>query len=113
MRRLRETREALGLSQTALARRVGVTQQAIAAYEGGVRRPTGEILVRLSAALGVSSAYLLEKTDDPQRADYLPHEWEQVVEMAISYGLTPSEVHLAIQMLLMATGRRVAEGEHQ
>lgn len=106
MKRLREVREQRGLSQTALAGRVGVTQQAIAAYEAGDRRPTGDILVRLSAELGVSSAYLMELTDDPQRADYLPHDWEQVVQYAISQGLTPGDVHLAIQMLLMATGRK-------
>lgn len=113
MKRLREVREQRGLSQTALARRVGVTQQAIAAYEAGERRPTGDILVRLSAELGVSSAYLLELTDDPQRADYLPQEWEQVVEKAISLGLSPGDVDLAIQVLLLVRGQPQTQDQGQ
>ena len=45
-------REAAGLTQTELARRMGTTQSAIAAIESGARTPTVELLDRLARACG-------------------------------------------------------------
>lgn len=45
-------REAAGLTQTELARRMGTTQSAIAAIESGGRTPTVELLDRLARACG-------------------------------------------------------------
>lgn len=105
MRRLKEVREDRGLSQSELARRAGVTQQAIAQYESGTRAPSGEALVSLSLALGVSPAYLLERTDSPERIDHLPPEWEKVVEEALETGLSPEDVRRAMRMLRVALGQ--------
>jgi len=58
---LRELREALGLSQSALARRVGVTPQAIQQLEDGkVRDP--RYIVALAEVLGVAPAALAGAT---------------------------------------------------
>jgi ribosome-binding protein aMBF1 (putative translation factor) len=45
-------REAAGLTQTELARRMGTTQSAIAAIEAGARTPTVDLLERLARACG-------------------------------------------------------------
>lgn len=45
-------REAAGLTQAELARRMGTTQSAIAAIESGARTPTVELLDRLARACG-------------------------------------------------------------
>ncbi len=45
-------REAAGLTQTELARRMGTTQSAIAAIESGACTPTVELLERLARACG-------------------------------------------------------------
>ena len=45
-------REAAGLTQTELARRMGTTQSSIAAIESGARTPTVELLDRLARACG-------------------------------------------------------------
>ncbi|MCV7383139.1 helix-turn-helix transcriptional regulator [Mycolicibacter longobardus] len=45
-------REAAGLTQVELARKMGVTQSAITAIESGVRTPTFELLERLARACG-------------------------------------------------------------
>ena len=37
-----------GFSQIELARKVGVTQQAISAYEKGIRQPPIDVLIKLS-----------------------------------------------------------------
>lgn len=47
---LRRARTAVGITQTELARRSGVAQSNIAAYENGRRRPSEDMLARLIAA---------------------------------------------------------------
>lgn len=111
MKRLREVREQRGLSQSELARRVGVSQRAISSYENGERTPAGDILVRISHVLGVSSAYLLGMTDDPKRDDRLPPDWEAVVEEALRDGFSPDDVRKALKMLRVALGKEAPEGD--
>lgn len=49
--RLREHREAAGLSQTDLARLADMTQSMISGYESGRRVPNAESLIALTTAL--------------------------------------------------------------
>ena len=53
-RRMKELREAAGLSQAALAKMVGVTRNAISQWESGETVPSSRRLAKLSKALGVS-----------------------------------------------------------
>lgn len=53
-RRIAERRKALGLTQVQLAETLGVAQQTMAHYEGGVSRIPVETLAQAAAALGVS-----------------------------------------------------------
>ena len=57
--RLTRLREDARLSQSALARRVGVSQSAVSQMESGERSPSYGMLVQLAEALGVSVAYLV------------------------------------------------------
>lgn len=50
---LREARLRAGLSQVVLARRAGVTQSVVSAYESGARQPSLTTLRRLVAAAGM------------------------------------------------------------
>ena len=50
---VRSLREAKGISQSELARRIGSTQPAIARLEAGGVAPTIETLERIAAALGL------------------------------------------------------------
>jgi transcriptional regulator with XRE-family HTH domain len=52
-RALREHREAAGLSMYALAKRTGLTKQAVSRLEQGDREPTWTTVQRLALALGV------------------------------------------------------------
>lgn len=65
MRRLKDRRIALGLSQLDLEERSGVSQNSISRYESGGSEPTAEGLRRLARALEVSIDWLLGLTDDP------------------------------------------------
>jgi len=83
----------------------------VAQYERGERTPSGDILVRLSHVLGVSSAYLLGMTDNPERDDRLPPDWEAVVEEALRDGFSPDDVRKALKMLRVALGKEAQEGD--
>ena len=58
--RLKELREAAGLTQKALAAIAGVGQSAIAQWEAGIREPGWSKVVAIAQALGVEcTAFLL------------------------------------------------------
>ena len=52
---LRKLREAAGLTQRELGNRIGVSGQAVAQWETGVKRPSVENLTKLADVLGHSS----------------------------------------------------------
>lgn len=61
--RITELREAKGMTQTDLARLLGVNRSSIALWESGRRRPMLSRLPALASALGVEPGDLFE-TDD-------------------------------------------------
>ena len=61
--RLRSARESRELSQGALAERAGLQPSAVSHFETGTRKPSFDNLRRLADALGVSTDYLLGRTD--------------------------------------------------
>jgi transcriptional regulator with XRE-family HTH domain len=62
--RLRSLREAKALSQEELARQLNMGRTTVAMYETGKREPDFETLRRLTDFFGVSTDYLLGRTDD-------------------------------------------------
>lgn len=63
--RIAAARNAKGWSQKDLAKKIGTTQQQIARYESGANDVKSSVLLKLSAALGVTVSYLLALDDDP------------------------------------------------
>lgn len=64
--KLKTARELRGLNQEQLADRSGLQASAISHFETGNRKPSFENLKKLADALGVSTDYLLGRTDDPE-----------------------------------------------
>ncbi len=60
--RIRQARQAAGLTQLGLATAVGVSRSAVAQWETDRSGQVGVNLARVSSVLGVSSAYLLTGT---------------------------------------------------
>ena len=71
--RIRARREALGLTQAALAERAGVTSNYVGVLERGLKLPTLDTLITLAKALETSPADLLGDVGvkDPWVADVL------------------------------------------
>jgi transcriptional regulator with XRE-family HTH domain len=69
--RIRGRREKLGLSQTGLGNRIGVTFQQIQKYESNKNRVSMGRLLRIAPVLGVSVTYLLTGSEEKrgQRGD--------------------------------------------
>lgn len=57
--KLRALREARGLTQQQVARRVDISKAMVSAYETASKAPSIEVLIRLSQLFGVSVDYLV------------------------------------------------------
>lgn len=64
---IRDLREDNDLTQSSLAKMLGISQRAYSYYENGQRTLTPEILIKLSKIHNVSIDYLLGQTDNPER----------------------------------------------
>jgi transcriptional regulator with XRE-family HTH domain len=63
--RLRELREAAGLTQQQLADRVGCTWEAVSRWERGAREPGWSQVVAICAALGTDCAVFMREPTSP------------------------------------------------
>ncbi len=75
-KRLRELRTASGLSQEAVAARLGVSAQSVSKWENGRSLPDVTFIVPLAELLHVSADELLGKESQRQRWD---DEWERAI----------------------------------
>lgn len=62
--RLKNLRKKEGLTQVDVAGKLGISQQAYASWERGVKKPTQENLVKISQVLNVSVDYLVGNSED-------------------------------------------------
>ena len=66
--RLLQLRKSKGMSQTALAKEIGVSSRIYQEYEYGKSEPKMSNLVSIADFFGVSMDYLSGRTDKPERA---------------------------------------------
>ena len=57
--RIKALRETQGITQAALARKLGITRSSINAWELGISVPSTQYIVELASIFGVSTDYLL------------------------------------------------------
>lgn len=65
-KRIKEVREAKGLTQPELAERIGSTDRNVSNYETGYSFPSVKVLYKISVELDASIDYLLGLTNDPK-----------------------------------------------
>ncbi len=64
---LRDMRKQIGMTQEDVALRACISQQLVAAFESGKRRPSIEMLALLAKALGIEPAELMQRAVDLHR----------------------------------------------
>lgn len=96
--RLRSTREAGGISQTALAERLGVSAQAVQKWESGASFPRLSRLYQLAGALGVKVSSLLP--DDFEVATSIDANDIRTLSLAQRLVALPDEKRRAISVIL-------------
>jgi len=105
--RLRKLRKQKNLSQTELGQLAGLHYTHIGRFERGASRPSGDTLMRLADALGVTSDYLLDgatheaakaRFEDRellkqfQEVEQLPDEDKNVVKKLLDAFLTKKQL---------------------
>ena len=83
---IKSLRETAGLSQSALAKRLGVTRSSVNAWEMGLSIPTAQYIVELSQLFHVSTDYLLGLSNTQAiYIDRLSQEEKQILYSLIHY----------------------------
>ncbi|HHY95817.1 MAG TPA: helix-turn-helix transcriptional regulator [Firmicutes bacterium] len=101
----RELREKHGWSQQQLADRIGTARVTITMYEAGEREPDFDTLTSIAQALGVTTDYLLGRSDDPHPPAAAQAEEEEPWPEGISVlrrassKLTPERKRLIISLI--------------
>lgn len=85
-KRIRAAREAAGMTQAEVAKRLGVSESSIRLYELGKRQPNDEVLGRIAEAVGVDPQVFVEIEIDSVR-DVL----EILFRLEDACGLAPLE----------------------
>ena len=104
--KIRERRTFLGLTQTELANKIGVTLRTISKYEKQGVMPRGSNLRELAKALGVSEQYLAN--DGIEDETYGLEEAPYIDSVRASYGAKGAN---DMQQLLMQTQALFAGGD--
>lgn len=92
---IRTQRKSAGVSQKALAERVGLSEQAIRMYELGKREPNADVIKRISEALDVAPESLRGIEIESAR-----EALELLFALDEKYGLTPHVDESGISLVL-------------
>lgn len=87
--RLKNLRKQAHLTQVDVAEKLGVSQQAYASWERGVKKPTQQNLVKIAQSLKVSIDYLVGNSDEDINDDELDNV--EILFRMNSKGLTDEE----------------------
>ncbi|HLJ08895.1 MAG TPA: helix-turn-helix transcriptional regulator [Acidimicrobiia bacterium] len=86
---LREARTRRGWSQSQLARRSGVSQSVISAYESGAREPSVAALRRLGRAMDLDLAFVAARTPRGPDPSVMAKQLEDVLGLVDAMRLQP------------------------
>lgn len=96
-----DLREAAGISQYELARRLKISRSALGNYENGLRQPDFETLTKLADFFGVTVDHLLGRgsPSGPMVFDDIPSEWRKMIALARNEGYDPDQVLQALRLM--------------
>ena len=83
---IKALRDSIGISQSELARRIGVTRSSVNAWEMGLSVPTAQYIVELSQLFHVTSDYLLGLSEQETFCmDSLTNQQKRLLYEVIKY----------------------------
>jgi transcriptional regulator with XRE-family HTH domain len=94
--RLTALRQARGLTGDQLAKRIGVSRQALWYWETGRRTPRPEQLGKVAAELGIQESDLLAGGDESSAQAKVIHQCKRLV--AEQYGVDPASVRIMVEL---------------
>lgn len=100
--RIKTKRLDLGLNQTELAKKAGLTPPSISQYESGARNPSYDAILKLSTALGVQTDYLVSGVESVNVNFTDP--MSEVIDK-IMKKLTPSKKEKVIEYIFASIGQ--------
>jgi transcriptional regulator with XRE-family HTH domain len=119
---LRTRREALGLTQRALAQKLGVEASHVAFIESGRRKPSLKLVARMADALGLDRQELLVMTHPEAEALITPDEreparrsspsWQRFIKdhgLLARYHVTKRELEVLEHLSLLGTALTAKE----
>lgn len=108
--RFTQLRKELGLTQEQLAEKLGMgyTRTAISAWEVGRNEPSNSDTVKIAEFFGVSTDYLLGKTDIRNIEDEFKFAYNKEME-----GLTEDEIKEALEFYKMVKNRKNEKNEEK
>jgi len=65
-KRLKELREAKGLRQEDIGKKINVGKSAVSQWENNIRTPDAYVILQLADFFNVTTDYMLGRTDDPR-----------------------------------------------
>jgi transcriptional regulator with XRE-family HTH domain len=102
--RIRHRRRELGLSQSALGGKLGITFQQIQKYENGTNRVSATMLVKLSDALAMTVSELLQQAEPGAAAADAKDQAAQL--LAAFAKIQSAEVRAAVLTLVAGLSQR-------
>jgi transcriptional regulator with XRE-family HTH domain len=102
--RIRRRRRELGLSQSALGGKLGITFQQVQKYENGTNRVSATMLLKLSDALALSVTELLQEIDPAATAADIEVQSDQLVKSFAK--IQSAELRAAVLMLVAGLSLR-------
>lgn len=104
MNRIKNLREEFGMTQQELADKIDGAKSTIAMYEKGDRKPSLEVLVKLSEIFNCSIDYILCKTDIRNIEEDFKFAYHKETE-----GLSEDEIREALEFYKMVKNRKNKE----
>ena len=102
--RIRRRRRELGLSQSALGGKLGITFQQVQKYENGTNRVSATMLIKLSDALAMSVTELLHEVDPAAQAVDVESQGAQLLEAFAK--IRSAELRTAVLVLVASLTAR-------
>ncbi len=108
MNRIKQLREEQKLTQQELADKLKCSKSIIGLYESEIRKPSLEVLVKLSEIFNCSIDYILCKTDIRNIEDEFKFAYHKEIE-----GLTEDEIKEALEFYKMVKNRKNEKNEEK